>query len=205
MSESFWSTSTGTVWIPDEASNLLLRLHIIAYTGAADHCGVDPTEQVLRKEYWWSTLSSDVNTFVRAFIHCISTTGRGRGPSPFGPTFHGSKPSELLQFDYVHFGPGHDGDRYVLLLPDDLSNYCWLFSTAGTKAENAANGFIEWCAAPDSSSIFLSDRPTHFRSETLRLYPKHFMSITTSHSHIPPGVTTPWNVWGEKSFALLVQ
>lgn len=73
---SVWCNPNGAIWIPDSASDLQLRLCIIAHTGPSDHRGQSTTETVLRANYFWSTMTSDVRTFVRACIHCLSTVGR---------------------------------------------------------------------------------------------------------------------------------
>ena len=66
-------TDSGAIWIPNSSTDLQLRLCIIAHTGTAGHRGRASTEMVLKKSYFWSTLSTDVENFVRACIHCLST------------------------------------------------------------------------------------------------------------------------------------
>ena len=146
-SDGLWQNPHGSVWIPDRASDLQLRLCIIAHTGPSGHRGRDSTARVLRKHYFWSTMTTDVRTFVQACVHCLSTTGGGMVPRPFGPAVHGTGPNDLLQFDVIELGPTSDGGKYVLMLQDDHSDYNWGFPFSYTSAENAAIAIIDWCAA----------------------------------------------------------
>jgi transposase InsO family protein len=178
----------GAIWIPDPASDLQLRLCVIAHTGPSGHRGQAVTESALRQHYYWSTMSADVRSFVRACIHCLSTVGGGKIPRPYGPSVHGTSPNDLLQFDYIEIGPGHKGEKYVLMLRDDHSSYAWFFPFAETSAENAAIALIDWCAAFGVPQGLMSDGPTHFRNETLRLLAK---GLKTPHHFTLP--YSPWS------------
>ena len=118
-----WHNKEGAIWAPDTASDLQLRLCIIAHTGSSGHRGASSTASVLRANYFWSTTASDVRSFVRACIHCLSTVGGGRVPRPFGPSVHGTAPNDLPQFDYIELGPSTDGCKYFLMRRDYHSDY----------------------------------------------------------------------------------
>lgn len=186
--ENIWKNPSGAIWIPDSSSDLQLRLCIIAHTGASGHRGAGSTEKVLRKYYFWSTMTTDIRSFVRACIHCLSTTGGGKIPRPYGPAVHGTNPNDLLQFDYFDIGPSRTGEKYVLLLRDDATDYKWMFAFPDTSAENAATAIIDWSAAFGVPKGLMSDGPTHFRNETLRLIAKGLK--TTHHFTLP---YSPWS------------
>lgn len=99
--DGLWKKGRGLIWIPDKADQLQLRLCIIAHTGVAGYRGIYISENSLRTTFFWQTLSSDVRTFVRNCIHCVSTTECGRAPRPFGPMLHGVNPNALLLLDYL--------------------------------------------------------------------------------------------------------
>lgn len=44
----------------------------------------------------WTTVSTDVTTFVRSWILCLSTTGGGKVARPFGPAVHFIKSIDLV-------------------------------------------------------------------------------------------------------------
>ena len=78
--EGLWCNPMGAVSIPDEDSDPQLRLCIIAHTGPSGHRVGDSTPRVLRKSYFWSTISTDVRTLVRGCLHCLRTFGRESSP-----------------------------------------------------------------------------------------------------------------------------
>jgi len=144
--DGLFVTKTGAIWIPDACSDLQLRICIIAHTSSAGHRAIDATESAIRRKFHWSTISEDVGTFVKRCIHCISTLKGKRVPRPFGPAVHGTFANDLVQFDYLEIAPGRDGVKYILMLRDDFSSYCWLFPCANANSENAAEALLEWCS-----------------------------------------------------------
>lgn len=108
-------------------------------------------------------------------------------PRPFGPSVHGTSPNALLQFYYIEIAPSATGEKYVLMMRDDHSNYCWLFAFPDTSAENAARAIIDWSAAFNVPKGLMSDGPTHFKNETIRLVCKGL--------RVPHHFTLPYSPW----------
>ena len=185
--DALYKTETNAVWIPDEAADMQLRLCVIAHTGPAGHRGYAATTKALQDCFTWTTLKQDVKDFIRGCIHCLSTQGGGSMPRPFGPSFFGTKPNDLLQFDYIELGPRSIGAKYVLMLRDDHSGYCWFFAFPDSIAENAATAIIDWSAAFGVPAALMSDGPTHFRNETMRLITKGL--------RVPHHFTLPYCPW----------
>lgn len=76
LESGLWVNSTGSVWIPDDSTDLQMRLCVIAHTEPSGHRGGKSTEFTLKNVNFWCTLSMDVNAFTYTCIHCLSTTGR---------------------------------------------------------------------------------------------------------------------------------
>lgn len=74
------------------------------------------------------------------------------------------EPNDLEQFDYIEIVPGTDGDKYVLMLRDDHSDYKWLFAFDNTFASNAAISNLDWAADFWVPKFLMSDRPMHFKT-----------------------------------------
>lgn len=110
-----------------------------------------------------------IRLLINACIHCLCTLGGGSTSHLFGPYLHGTKPNDLLQIDYIELRPNMDGARYVLVLKDDQSGYCWLFSFLDTAADDAAMAITEWSAAFRFPNALMSSGLTNFRNEALRL------------------------------------
>ena len=93
----------------------------------------------------------------------------------------------MLQFEYIEIGPSNPGTKYVLMLRDDHSNYCWFFAFPDTSAENTPTAIIDWCAAFRVPKGLMSDGPTHFKNETIRR--------TSGGLNIPHHFTTTYCPW----------
>lgn len=182
-----WKNTAGAVWIPEQAEELQLRICIAAHTGTGGHRGQEATEIAIRRCYFWPTLTVDVRLFVKACIHCISTTGGEKVPRPFGPALHGNAANDLLQFDYIEMGPGRNGEKYILILRDDFSGYAWFFPFDAANAENSANAILEWSAAFTVPAGLMSDGGSHFKNETVRL--------VTRGLRVPHHFTLPYTPW----------
>lgn len=61
--------------------------------------------------------------------------------------------------------------------------YCWLFRFANTNAENAGHAIVDWCAAFEVPCGLISDGPTLFRNESVRLASK---ALQTPHHFTLP-------------------
>lgn len=116
-------------------------------------------------------------------------------PRPYGPAVHGTKPNDLLQFDYIEIGPSTTGMKYILMLKDSHSTHCWLFPFGNTSAENSARAIIEWCAAFGVSNGMMSDGPTNFLNEIVRRVCKGLKA--------PHHFTLPYTPWSNGSIERL--
>ena len=99
----------GQVIIPEKAVDLILRLCVVAHSGIAGHQGLSNTAQTLAEHFWWPTLKADAEKFVRECIHCLCTRGGIVTPRPWGEQVHGTKPNEVLHFDFLSLGLSSTG------------------------------------------------------------------------------------------------
>lgn len=76
--DGLYKTDSGTLWMPDEADDLHLRLLFIAHTGTSGHRSADTSKNVLVEHFTWSELSADIHTF-RIFLPSLSNHCWGRG------------------------------------------------------------------------------------------------------------------------------
>lgn len=124
----------------------------------------------------------------------VSTVRRhseGESPRPYGPDDHGAAPNDFLQSDYVDIVVASSGKKYVLILPDDPSNYCWFLTFPDTAAGNAARAIIDWSAAFGVPVGHMSDGQRHLKNETLGLISKGLRVL--HHFTLP---YTPWSDGG---------
>lgn len=91
--DGLYKNHFSAVWIPDVSDNPQLRFCVIAHTGASGHPAATATEHALGQNFFWSTMSADIETFVRSCIHCLSTVGGERSPVRSVPPFMALHPT----------------------------------------------------------------------------------------------------------------
>lgn len=108
----------GKIWIADDDDELKMKLLVIA-RGTAGHRGRESTKSMLQERYRWRNMSEDCTDFLKHCFHCLSANGDLKMPRPLPLTLHGTKPNEVLHFDFPFLGPTTKGLKYVLVLKDD--------------------------------------------------------------------------------------
>lgn len=106
--------------------------------------------------------------------HSVFTVSRKNGgvSRPFCLALFGTQPNDLVQFDYLELGFIRSVERYVVLFHHNHSSYSWFYISHSTDAAPAANALLYWSVAYRTPSGFMSNRPTHFKTETWHLLPK---------------------------------
>lgn len=167
MKKGLLCDERNSIWIPDEANDLQLRLCIVAHTSSAGHRGIQDTKKALHSSFFWSTMQDDIKQFIKYCIHCLLTTRGNQEPRPYGPSFYGTESNDVLQFDYLELLPNNKGEKYILVLRDDFSSYVWLFPFAEATAEKSAETILEWCTTFNIPRALMSDGGSHFTNDTM--------------------------------------
>lgn len=176
------------VWICPRDRELQLRILVAAHCGMAGHRGWRATHSAISAHFWWESLQADTESFVKSCIHCLSTATGEKVPRPLGHAVHGSRPNEVLHFDFCYIMHSESAMRYVLILKDDFSGYTWLVPTSETDAETAANALLQWFASFGIARIWVSDQGSHFKNE---LVTKLCESLQSQHHFTLP--YCPWS------------
>lgn len=132
-------------------------------------------------------MSKDVDLFVSSCIHCLSTTEGGNLSRPIVPALFGTKPNDLIQFDYIILGSSRTGPKYVLMVCDNHRGYAWFYPASNTDSETTPNVSLDWRATVGVPQGLMSYGSSHFNNESLRLRAKGPQS--THHFTLP---YCPW-------------
>ena len=112
--------------------------------------------------------ASDCQEFVKNCLHCLVGKGNHKVPRPLALTLHGTRPNEVLHFDFLYQGPGTGGVKYVLALTDDLSSYKWLCLTERADAEATEQEISRWIRTSTAMEFWVSDQGSHFKNELIK-------------------------------------
>ena len=100
---------------------------------------------------------------------------------------HAVKPGQVLHLDYLYLGRSSGISKYVLVLKDDLSSYCWLEPVESATAENAAFHLSRWNRVFTSPEIWISDQGPHFINSILANLAEEYRIL-----HKPTVAYSPW-------------
>ena len=155
----------GKVWIPPNKS-LRTRLMIIGHCSISGHLQIQATIEKIGTHFWWESMEEDVKAFVTNCLHCI-TTKSGPIPRPLGEAVHGSRPNEVLHYDFLHVGKSEDGYVYVLVIKDDLSNFVELIPSKTADHFVVADALLDWAKRFGVPDVHVSDNGSHFKNSVI--------------------------------------
>lgn len=99
--DDLYCTTRSRTWIPDDPTDLQLRLCIIRHWDASEQRSLEAAEDGSRSQFCWTSFSEDVRSFVQTCIHFLSTQSEEKVLSPSGKSLYGTKASDVLQFDFI--------------------------------------------------------------------------------------------------------
>ena len=165
------------LWIPAQARDLQVRLMVCAHMKDAGHRGAVATLQRLSEYCCWSDMERHVTEFVRQCLHCMDSKAGEKIPRPLGETVHGTRPGEVVHFDFLYVGESGplgadgleevDGHKYILVMLDDVSNWVWLEPTGACTARLTAQHLLTWCKVLGVPDVFVSDTASHFKNHMM--------------------------------------
>ncbi len=134
------------------------------------HVSAPKTQQLIRKNFWWPQMASDIQRWCDTCIVCATINqgkpGRTKLCRPEPP----KGPWELLQLDFIGPLPSAKGGyRYCLVIIDKFSKWVEAIPTrnnsANTVARVVANQILPLWGAPIQIE---SDQGTHFTGQVMK-------------------------------------
>ena len=183
LNDGLYLTELGQIFVPPTASQLKLRILIIAHCGLSGHCGIQATLTNIRSRFYWQGMSEDAATFGRQCLHCSVNRGGQVIPRPFGTAVHAKNRNSVLHFDYLSIDLSRQKQfKYLFVIRDDLSSFTELFPCLNPNAVFAAECLFDWISRYGIPSTFVSDRGSHFLNSLieelcLKLHIRHHFTL----------------------------
>ncbi len=169
----------GKVWVPNPDTQISIL--VLAHQGAAGHRSVSVTQKLIENaELWWPAVQANVATFCASCLHCLDVGLGERVPRPLGEQLHGTRPFDVLHFDFVYIGDSNDGFQYVFCTHDDFSGLCSFTPSFGPTKEIAAAALISFFSHFGVARFWVSDGGSHFVNSVL----EEFARLVGSEHHI---------------------
>ncbi|KAG5323406.1 TF26 protein, partial [Pseudoatta argentina] len=151
-----------------------MQVDIIKQTHERGHFGVRKTEQLLKREFWFSEMRKKIDKVIKNCITCILAErkhGKQEGflrniPKNAIPleTYHidhlGRVPIPSTQKSYAH----------ILVVVDAFTKFTWLYPTKSTSAEEVINRLSKQAVIFGNPCQIVSDRSTAFTSKSFKKY-----------------------------------
>eukprot|EP00736_Rhodelphis_marinus_P010817 Rmarinus@m.15248 len=157
----------GSIWIPD-VNDLRSRVLVSAHVSSAGHGGCEAMALRLTGRCGWSGMTGDVEKFVKSCLHCQMGRDGKLIPRPLGTQVRGSRPNEVVHFDYMKVTPAsREGFEYVLVLQDDYSGLVDLIPSSVATSKVAADALLRWFASHGVVLKWVSDQGSHFKCQLM--------------------------------------
>ena len=112
-------------------------------------------------------MKEDISVICNSCLHCQVTTGGLRIPRALGHALHATKPNELLHFDYLYMEEAKTGEKYILILKDDLSSFVMLHPHDAATSDKGASSLLLWFSLFGVVPKWVSDQGPHFKNELM--------------------------------------
>ncbi|KAF0721978.1 Integrase catalytic domain-containing protein, partial [Aphis craccivora] len=143
--------------------------------GAHDLCGhlsVEKTVKQILQDNWFTGMRRYVKRHVSMCIECLMTKRpRGRQPGLLHPIPVGRRPFDIIHMD--HIGPfltTTTGNKYILVIVDNLTKFTCLFAAKDTSADGAIVGLIVLVQMFGLPNRIVTDRGTCFTARKFEEY-----------------------------------
>ena len=162
-----------------------LRLTAFEVAHGYLHLGKERSILNTAKEFWWPTLSKDVEYWVKTCVDCQATkVFRHNRPKI------GLYPNNSDRFQFVHvdlMGPMSvvsENKKYILTVKDRGTGYLVTAPITDKKAETVRNAFIQsWCGPFGVPQVVVTDNGREFANALLA---SAFKQLGVDHRYVPP-------------------
>ena len=152
------------------------------------HPSIAKTQQLISQQYWWSTISSDIPSYVRSCKNCQLVKVKNR-PSlgTLQPIQTPDLPMDLWSMDTVVMGSAANQTRakYVQVITDHHSRYVWAFATPKNTSATVTTLLTQLFRIIGSPKALITDRGTNFTS-------KEFSKFLADN-HVGHRLTSPYH------------
>jgi transposase InsO family protein len=152
----------GRVFLPEALRERLMK----SFHGNGVHFGIQRTIDLIALTYYWSSLRSDVQNWIRRCDVCSRVKSNAKNRMNPVSLPNSKRPFQRVSMDYA--GPlsrTQSGNRYFLVMVDDFSRYLKVFPARDCSAATTIKCFKQMCLEEGAPEEILSDNGTHFTAD----------------------------------------
>lgn len=118
-------------------------------------------------QFFRQTMVTDLKNFMKYCLNCLLNSEGDIILRLFDASIEPQHLNEVIYFDYLDLEPARDVSAHLLVIHDRLSAYCDFFPTPTPTAHHTAVCFLDWFSRFGFSSVWVSNRGTHFLNQTV--------------------------------------
>ena len=103
------------IWISFDIHELQLRCLSLRSSSVTCQRGSIVTESIVKEQFAWRNMKRAAFEFVTQCLYFLTAWSGDKVLLPLAATLDGSRPNELVDFDYLKMGPSTEGYQYILL------------------------------------------------------------------------------------------
>lgn len=138
------------------------------YHVRSGHLGVDKTQSILRRSFYWPQMERDATQWMASCERCVLRKARLEGRAPLVPIVT-KAPLEILAVDYLTLSRPNDTYQYILVATDLFTKYAWAIPTRDQTAVTTARALWQYIIQPFGCPERLhSDQGANFESNLIK-------------------------------------
>lgn len=173
--------------VPKDREEIRIILKECHNSKLSGHCGFNRTYSRVKERYHWSTMKSDIRSYIKTCHSCqINETNFRPTKQPMEITTTSEKPFHRLAIDIV--GPlpvTEQGNRFIITAQDDLTKYSFAFAIPNHEAQTIVEKLLFIFVYFGIPQTFLTDQGSDFMSnlvkEVSNLFKTRHTSTTPCH------------------------
>ena len=101
-------TYNGVTWVPAGDLYVQLRICSVGHCLRAGDRGSENTRTAIKEYFFRTTMEEDIENYCKSCLHCPVTSGGMHVPRPLRHAPRSDKPNELIHFEFLFMGDGHN-------------------------------------------------------------------------------------------------
>ncbi|KOC58990.1 Pro-Pol polyprotein [Habropoda laboriosa] len=151
-----------------------MQAYVIRLVHEQGHFTVIKTEQLWKRNYWFSSMRPKIEKVIRSCLQCVLATRKtGRLKGYLHPIYKGDRPLETYHIDHLgSVASTRKNYRHLLVVANSFTKFIWLYPTKSTTSVEVIDRLSKKALFFGNPRKIISDRGIAFSSHDFADYCK---------------------------------